>query len=480
MVTHATVGNELGFFVRVDDVIDEWTDGGASATIDGLDQLISEAEATFDADATSKEFLPQVIGMLNAIKADVGSVIKPKVYSVFRDWCFQRLRGELNSSATKVRNILADLALAMDADSKVVKSCGVSVGAASNGNRNTSDYEIIAEEIGPNSWALNNENIQSQDFQVVCRADSETGGTTEFKERFTVSANITGQEQDCYAVMVPGTCSNYENRLQNKDGVTGGATSNSNADTTIPFENFTGSVPDCWQLVTGTATTHITSESATANVLFGSYSLEFAGDGSTKTKIKIAGADLYGSTQTDFNLYPGEKYLIGTWMKSDAAISAGTFEMYMDGTGYSAETAEKAVKDLSSSPPTSWTFYHGVVRMPKSIPSDVEVYMEWTTALENGKKAYVDGPVFARMRYYEDAGIMFAIVPKGSAHAIAGDVEPDYYEFSTTNSESGLIQTFMTARTDISDPLPTRRPDLQVYLPHGATASSEYAESKAQ
>jgi len=135
---------------------------------------------------------------------------------------------------------------------------------------------------------------------------------------------------------VPGTCSNYENRLQNKDEVTGGATSNSNTDTTIPFENFTGSVPDCWQLVTGTATTHITSESATANVLFGSYSLEFAGDGSTKTKIKIAGADLYGSSQTDFNLYPGEKYLIGTWMKSDAAISAGTFEMYMDGTGYTA------------------------------------------------------------------------------------------------------------------------------------------------
>ena len=204
--------------------------------------------------------------------------------------------------------------------------------------------------------------------------------------------------------------------------------------------------------------------------------LKFVGDGTTKPQIDQDANAFYGAEATDQKIKPNEKYLIGGWIKTDA--TAGVWDMRMTGTAYTPESTEYIADNFGSSPPSSWTFVKAYVRMPKSIPTDIGIRIAMTTALPNSKYCYMDGMVFARMRYLAEKGIYFAIVP-GATGAVAGP-DPDHWKMALTNSAAGALQSFATLRTDPRASERIRvRPNLQIYLPHDATATAEYSETKA-
>lgn len=473
MATHATIGNDLGFFVRWFDVLDTMGDGGASATIDGNDQLLAEAEALLDSDATHKALLSDIIGRLN-LQYDQIQAMKASVIVALNNWAHHFLAAEIDSTATELPSIMGDLAYQMRADSVYVKSSGVTVGSATAGARNTCAYAVCMTADSP--WSDQNENIQTEDLTIVCRGDAQTDGQTQYKELFAIQGNITGITNDVYAVMIPGTDDDYANRIQN-------AATAGTDDDEIAFENFTVSnTPNDWTLTIGTAGTQIKESSA--QYLFGAKCLNLVGDGTQLTELRQDANTFYGATATDQKLKPGEKYILGMWIKTDGAIAAGVLDLRMVGTAYTPESSEYVAIDLSSSPPSDWTFYKAYVRMPKAIPTDIYIRLKITTAVTNTENIYIDGLVFARMRYLANKGVYAAVVAGGTtgtaAAAIAGP-DPDYWKLPLTNSAAGLFQEFMTLKTDPRAAVRVRkRADIQIYLPHAATASSEYAESKAQ
>jgi len=464
MATHATLGNEFGFFVRWLDILDDMGDGGAAVSIDANDQILAEAEAMFDSDATAKSLLADIIGRINLQYAEIQRM-KANVMAAFNNWAFQRLAPDISSTASDLRGLLGDWAYQMRKDSKYVKSNGVTVGAATAGPRNTSSYQICITADSP--WNDNNENMQTEDLSIICRQDAPTDGATQYKEMFDVQGSITGTTEGIYATMIPGVDSDFSNRLQN-------AATASADDASIPFVNFTvADTPNDWTLTAGVAGTTILEQ--TTDYVFGTTCLKFYGDGTVAHEITQDANTFYGASATDQAVTPNEKYIIGSWIKTDA--TAGVWDMRMTGTGYTPVATEYVADDFSSTPPSSWTLAKAYVRMPKSIPTDLGVRIKMTTILPNGKYALMDGSFFARMRYVAEKGVYIAIIPGGTG-AIAG-TDPDYWTLSLTNSAAGAMQSFMTLRTNPRGAERIRvRPNLQIYLPHDATASSEYSETK--
>jgi len=469
---HGIIGDEFGHMLEVFFDLDAWGDGGTNATIDGINALLTKGRQIFDNDTTGEEFLSQYIGSMNRLYY-VAQTAKVDLGNLIRQWIWQRLKVLCKSTGMNERDILGDWAEAMSEDSKSVLSCAVAVGATTAKTSNVGNCTIVTSTL--DRWNRENNDIQNQDFDVVCTDDAETGGQTAYAEKFSVAASISGQIGGLYAIMVPGNEDEWRNRLQNEDGDAPGA--GSKADATICFENFTADLPDCWTHDVGTAgTTYL--ECAT-EYYFGTKSLQFVGDAvGLLNKIHFNMTDGYGSTATNIDLHPYEHYIIGTYMKGDAGAT-GIVKVYFSMTGYTASgDTERAYYDFGGGALASWTLKTGIVRMPASINVDAKIYIECTEALENTKNAYLDGVFFARMYFWEDAGINISVVP-GSTASRADDQRPDWYIFSSTNDKAGRFNAFMGLRTDSKDPKPRVYPDIQISLPHSGAPSAQYLESKA-
>jgi hypothetical protein len=458
--------------------------GGAAVSIDSVTQLISEADATMDADATSKRMHPTVIGFLNNLRNIlIGQLAQADRmnYALLKN----RAWADIKSTAAEndIRGFVGDFTKYLRDQTKAVLECSITTGSATAGGTNTGDGTVKVDVL--DTWNLDNQAIQSEDFEIACTADSYTGGTNEQQETFVCQGSFGGKLSGIKNCLYPASDGSGNtgggNRLQNEDASTPG--NGDNADVVIPFEHFTTNTPDGWTIDVGAAGTEVLEESTI--YYLGAKCLELAGDGATKTELSQDAHDFYGataggSTTATQSLEPLAHYILGAYMRDDTSITAGVVSLYMDGTGYTAGASEKATKDFSSSPPgATWTLYTGVCKMPKSIPSDMKFVIECSTAISNTHKVYIDGVFFAKMWHWEAKGLNLAMVG-GDSPFVYDEQDPDRFYWTMTNDWAGLFQEWFARRTDIRDITRLKYNDIGMAVRNAAAASAELAETKAQ
>lgn len=481
----ADVGNEGGFCIRLRQCLELSSNGGAGATIDGFNQLLSEAEATFDSDATAKLAQPTVLNFIKQLIANRNHEMASTddlMHFVLQN----RMAADFDavSLPSDIHGLAGEMARYMRDNTLNVLETTPAVSAVTAGGTNTGTGTVVVDMLS--TWNENNQNIPNGcDFWAVCEADAITGGMNQHQELFSISSSFAGIASDIYVCHYPDADGEEDvgggNRLQNEDASTPG--NGDNADVVIPWEHFTASTPDGWTIDVGAAGVGVNEEAV--EYYFGAKSLEFLGDaGGTLLEISQDAHDFFdatagGTTSAEQSLSPLAHYLIGVYVKSSATITAGVFRFQLEGTAYTAGSTEYATYDFSGGALASWTWKQGIVKMPRAIPVDMKAVLKLTTAITNTKEVWFDGAVLAKMHYIPAFGINVAIIA-GSTAFVYHHEDSERFHWSTTNDWAGLWQEWFARTTDQRDPNAIRYSNLQVALPSDPTASGAFAESKAQ
>ncbi len=452
--THAQIGEDLGKFARIHNVLRLIRSGGASVTIDAMDQLRTEIETVFDADDTHRKIMPAVMGVVDFMKAscDQGMVLLRQAIDI---WARDYLRSDIGSTATATDDIFRDLAENMLIDSQDVLEVVITTSSVTADSDNTGDGTVVVydEEV---IEKRDNDRIQDENFVVQCVADVRQNGRTSGNELFAIQGDVHGNGPNAAAAYNEGSS---ENRLDNGD-----------------FEDATATFPNSWTITTDNTTGGLSQETTIVNR--GAGALKAVADGSaTAFDIEQPETSFIGYSTT--KLKPLTPYLISCAARY-ATGQSGTLTIQFAGTGYTPGSTEK-ISQAVSGLTTSYQILTAVVVMPKSIPSDFNLEITWDGTPTATHILYLDDVVVQEMTEWEDAGIYYAVVP-GATDFIAGPGQADYFTFNTSREAEGtaLFQEMMTLVTNPNITNPDVWLDINVQLPHKSSdGSANYAEADA-
>lgn len=285
-------------------------------------------------------------------------------------------------------------------------------GYSSPGARSGLFYQAHASYKGKDSELA----VPSETIILQCVEDSyESSGVVTFEWRGKL-ADLNGQ----YGIGVEGsgTIGNIVEVHESTGAIL------SNAD----FETFTTpNVPDNWTIDSGTAGTHVKSNSTAANLAHGSKSLNFTGDG-TQALIKVSQAVSSAVVNTN------RRYVVTAQVKADASIAAGTLTIQFEGTGYTPGSGEK-IEIAPGSLPTSFALQSFLVNLPASIPSDFKLIVQWSGTPTSGKNVYIDDIGIAPVSY--GGGIGVAVVRGTTLFS-----RRDKFSFTVSNTEGVFQRAF--------------------------------------
>lgn len=341
---------------------------------------------------------------------------------------------QIGAAGTDPRSILSALFGQMLLDSQTVQASSVSLGAVSAAAANAGNGQVFTTTVldgysspgGQGSLAYpampaykgrNSElAVPSETMHLVASTDGAQGS-------IPVTFTWNGQPSDVngqYGISAEGS------------GLIGSVTEIhdatapylSNAD----FETFTTpNVPDSWNIDSGTAGTHVKSNSNLSNVTHGLRSLNLVGDGTLAT-IQLSQAPPAGA------LSAGQRFLVSAQIKADALISAGTLTVKFSGTNYTPGGGE-SIQIAPGSLPTSFQLNHFFVTMPASLPPDMKLVVQWSGTPSSGKNVYIDDIGIAPVSY--GGGVGVAVV-RGTSPFGAGDS----FSFAVTNTEGVFQRAF--------------------------------------
>ncbi len=452
--THAQIGEDLGKFARLHNILRLIRQGGASATIDGMDQLRTEIETVFDADDTHRKIMPDVLAVVDFMRdaCDQGMGLLRRAIGI---WARDYLRGDIASTATATDDIFRDLAENMLIDSQDVLEVVITTSSVTADSDNTGDGTVVVydEEV---IEKRDNDRIQDENFIVQCIADNRQNGRTAGNELFEIQGDVHGNGPNHAAAGIEGTSAN---RLDNGN-----------------FEDATGTFPNSWTITTDNTTGGLSQE--TSLVFRGSGALKAVADGSA-TAFDIEQPESSFINYSSSKLKPLTPYLISCAARY-ATGQSGTLTVRFAGTGYSEGSTEK-ISQAVSGLTTSYQILSAVVVTPKSIPSDFNLEVVWNGTPTATHILYLDDICVQEMTEWEDAGIYYAVVP-GATDFVAGPGQADYFTFNTSREAEGtaLFQEMMTLVTNRNVSKPDVWLDINVQLPHKATdGSANYAEADA-
>lgn len=189
------------------------------------------------------------------------------------------------------------------------------------------------------------------------------------------------------------------------------------------FDNFTSNAPDSWNIVAGSAGTHILEETSTKYL--GDSALQLKGNAS------IAAVTISQVASVD----PGRMYGLGAYIRGNSSLSAGTLTISFTGTGYTAGSTEKiTLNQAALAALTSYAHYHAFVLVPRNIPSDFKLVIS-LSGTPSAHAIYVDEVVLNPVTYH--AGVALAGPYQGSEKF----VKEDKHTFTLSNNDAGVIQT---------------------------------------
>lgn len=196
----------------------------------------------------------------------------------------------------------------------------------------------------------------------------------------------------------------------------------------LEFETFSSNAPGSWTLDSGTAGTHVFSDTTGAKVKRGTYSLKLTGDAATTITLSQAAATL---------VRPLKRYVVGFWVLGNASMAAGTLTISFTSAsgGYTAGASEKislnaaAIQALTT---YGWKSFY--VNMPADVPTDLKLTISLTGPATNAQSLWIDGGGFQAVDYFNGHS---AYIYAGSDNFIRGD----NFTYTCTNDEAGVFQT---------------------------------------
>lgn len=341
---------------------------------------------------------------------------------------------ELGLTGTEVADILRALIIKMREDSESIDASVVTIGAVSAAGSNTGNGTILTTPTldavtSPGSGAsgvysahpdyngqLSQLAVTSETMRVTCTADSFADGETEGDETFEWSGRL--------ADSIHGYSDEGSGDVGTLTPING-STLNllSNAD----FETWESNEPTGWEIIAGTAATHIIQENTGADVYHALYSLRYDGDG-TEATIEVA------QPVSPSTLTAGKRYCLTCRIKASATIADGDLLISFEGTGYTAASTEK-IEVAPGALPTAWTLKHFFINLPDVIPSDWALVIRWENTPEAAKQLWVDDVAFGPVSYGGGVG---AVIVRGATPFI----RDDYFTFTVANNDAGLFQKF--------------------------------------
>lgn len=459
---HATAGDDAGKLARIYYAMNNCVAGGAAHTTDDIPQLRSEFEGVFDDDAVHLKLMTRGNAVLDAWWNAMQNLKRQWLNQVVKPWFFlwMREQSDLDSTAVTVRDIIGDWYDQMTTDSKVVLENSVTLSTPTAGANNTGDGKIFISKT--DIWGNDNESIQNENFLFTCIADVPNNRKTAGQEQFSWAGSVHGAGPRLTCANTEGTDQQYRNRIDNGD-----------------FEAFTvANTPDDWDVDAGVVGVNI-FEDATA--FRGSKCLELLGSGIATIQISQSYANFVNYSTS--KLEPKGVYMLSAAVKTSGCGSAesGDLTIQLVGTGISNSATTDIIISLDGddTPPTSFTIYNRRIQLPKAINADTELVIKITDTFPAGNYVFIDNVVLAKMVEWPAAGVFGAAVA-GGTDFIAGNKQPDLFTAAATNDNAGLIQSFLTRKTDTLDPGANEYPGYGIHLPSDSSASAEYAETKAQ
>ncbi len=307
---------------------------------------------------------------------------------------------------------LTELIRQMEATADDVDASTVSATLAYTAGNN-GDGKGGISVISPKGTAL--ENVFDETVTLLVTADSQTGGTTEGQEEFTIDgdAAVNGLEPE----------------WPDGSGATGTLTvisaqedAVSNLLTNSDFETFTvANTPDQWDLDTGVAGTDIFS-AGTPNHYIGTTALRFLGNGAQLTRISQIFDDSGNGTAGE--LLPNTVYGVNVVTKVSGVPAAGVLRLSLQTTGDAIiNDDEGTANSYTISLPgetTTYAHHYGTFRTPKALSAGTQFVIELTTALSAGVSVYIDEAAIAPATQLYPGG-PYVTMFQGAAKWVTGD-----------------------------------------------------------
>jgi hypothetical protein len=315
------------------------------------------------------------------------------------------LQNELNSPGSAASSIIPLLIERMKDESQTVltNTCTVSASAATNVGNGTLHVSALMGD-GTTSQGLIPESVR-----VTCTQTVISNGS----EQFEVVGRLKTRPED--GVSDPGSGTGPSLR-----SVAASSLIDNGALDTYTITN----TPDGWTVDAGTVGTNIFETAAQLHAF--SKSLDLRSSGISAIRIS-----------QPVTLSASRVYNLSVWLKrSGGAWTAGsTFTVKVGGTGWSVNVFSADPSTISSS---QFNLSQVFFATPSTIPSDVKVTVEWTSATANsGKSVYVSGCFVASPTVHANVNY---IVTRGSTAFVAGDT----FTCTTTNSRNGKFQDYFT------------------------------------
>jgi hypothetical protein len=358
----------------------------------------------------------QQVNIRQAVAAYAGNVLTRRASVI----------DQLGITATDVQSVLAALIDQMALDSQTVNRCTATVGSTTAASGNVGNGTVLTTKVldGFNPPVLdaqahlryagvNSEFCVTETMTVRCIADSYRDGLAAGEERFSWHGGLKSVPFDFQAEGSGDgpslTASAGDNLLTNGDWE-----SWSNTDT-----------PGSWTLVAGTAGTHILREDT--NKYRGDYALRLKGDGAVFPTVK--------QTFSAGQITARRMYCVSVRLRRSAGAAAGSLNIVMTGTGYTAGVTEQIDTTVAGGLTTSYVLHQFFFVAPASVPDDFALTIaQYSTALTAGESIYVDDTILTEVPYHGGVG---AVVVPGSTPFVVGD------QFTFTLSQTaGVLQDF--------------------------------------
>lgn len=394
----------------------------------GFDTDFTEVEADLDA-AGAYTVLDGLRGIFDGMKDTVNTFIdsmqtRTDMLVQHRDMILDELS---LGDETGIQTILANIYRDMVDNAQTIDRSTVSIGAVTEDKENANAGTVLLGKVldGVNaphtSYSANPEYagvdselaIPTDDLNITCVTDSETDGIDEGSETWSFDGD-------------PGVTDPYT--WQSRGSGTGPTitTLNSygyflNAD----FEEFTGDVPNNWDLDDGTAGTHVDDDAVTPYHRL--KQLKLTGD-AVQTDIQI-------SQVSAIDLIPLQRYCFACYVKGQAGTSAGTLTIQFEGTGYAPGVTEKIEMNAAAlAAQVAYGIESFFVTMPKEIPDDMKLVIKWT-GTPSAHSVRIDHACFGPVTYFNG---IHAVMVGGAEKFLRGD----RFKFTVTNNDAGLFQAF--------------------------------------
>lgn len=196
----------------------------------------------------------------------------------------------------------------------------------------------------------------------------------------------------------------------------------------LEFETFSSNAPGSWTLDSGTAGTHVFSDTTGAKVKRGTYSLKLTGDAAATITLSQAAATL---------VKPYKRYVVGFWVLGNAAMATGTLTISFTSAsgGYTAGATEKVSMNAAAiQAATAYVWKSFYVNMPADIPTDLKLTISLTGPATNAQSLWIDGGGFQAVDWFNGHS---TYVYAGSDNFVRGD----NFTYTCTNDEAGVFQT---------------------------------------